>query len=214
MVERPVRRTDSPRVTTFWQEHQVGGPYESVEESALALLHRDALYRDLPRLMPTRQRDKTVLDYGCGPGHDTLLFLRDGARHVYYADISLQALSTTTARLGMHGYTNATPLVLPQKLPVVDHVHCAGVLHHIEDPMRALCDMRAALKPGGEARVMVYDGELSPHTQSEVPITEWWTPNEFLQMCAEAKFVGEHVGSYSCPAEWRPDCWAACYRLT
>jgi 2-polyprenyl-3-methyl-5-hydroxy-6-metoxy-1,4-benzoquinol methylase len=95
-----------------------------------------------------------------------------------------------------------------------DHIHCAGVLHHTEDPERILRDFRRMLNPGGEARVMIYDGDRSTHSQSEVPITEWWTEDEFTDMCHTAAFRAEYVGGYDCSAPWRPDCMAACYRLT
>lgn len=203
-------------MTTFWQEHQVGGPYATVEESENALTARDELYPGLTQLMPVDLPGKTILDYGCGPGHDTILFLRHQAAHVYYADISALALKTTSKRLEMHGLQKrATPLFADEdELPIVDHVHCAGVIHHVHDPIGVLRKLRTALRYGGEARVMVYDGDISTHSQSEVPITEWWTKKEFLSLVQEAGFAGEWVGSYSCPAEWRPDCHAACFRLT
>ena len=202
-------------MTTFWQEHQVGGPYESVEESERGLDERMRMYPTLLDLMPVDYPGSTILDYGCGPGHDTILFLRHRARHVYYADISWQALKTTTDRLYMHDLTgHATPLFADDdRMPLVDHVHCAGVIHHVADPIGVMLKLRRALREGGEARVMVYDGELSPHTQSEVPITEWWTHKEFLALAREAGFSGEYLGSYPCPADWRPDCQAACYAL-
>jgi SAM-dependent methyltransferase len=199
--------------TAYWQEHQVGGPYETLEESNAALQERAALYLYLYDLMPVSFPGKTILDYGCGPGHDTLLFCLNGAGHVFYYDISPLALEIVEQRLELHGLANrASPAgALPAK---VDHVHCAGVLHHTEDPLGILKTLRASLKPGGEARVMVYDGDRSEHTQSEVPITLWWTEQEFAYLCHLAGFDAEQVGHYECSALWRPDCYAACYRLT
>lgn len=202
-------------MTTFWQEHQVGGPYSSLEESQVALDDRLSLYPTLLDLMPVHFPGQTVLDYGCGPGHDTLLFLLNGARKVYFADVSWQALQTTNDRLQMHGQrAHASPVLLPDDLPAVEHIHCAGVLHHISDPIGALTDMREALQEEGEARVMVYDGDSSTHSRSDVPITEWWTRKEFLALAREAGFKGKYVGSYECSSEWRPNCQAACYSLT
>lgn len=203
-------------MTAYWQEHQVGGPYADAEESEQALEARALLFPALYDLMPVCYPGQTILDYGCGPGHDTILFLRNLARHVYYADASWLALKTTNERLKMHGLEgHATPLFADDvgDFPPVDHVHCAGVLHHVSDPIGALLKMRRALRTGGEARVMVYDGEKSTHSQSDVPITEWWTHKEFLALAREAGFKGKYIGSYPCSSPWRPDCHAACYVL-
>jgi SAM-dependent methyltransferase len=206
-------------VETFWAQNQVGGPYDTAEESFLALNERAAMYPDLETLMPTDCEDMTVLDYGCGPGHDTLLFLAGGARHVYYADISAQAIATTTRRLALHGYPSAwaTPVLVhdhgPIRLPSVDRVHCAGVLHHVTHPLKVLVAIRRALNPDGDLRLMVYSGDTSEHTQSAVPVTRWWTRQQMMALVEAAGLEGMYMGSYPCPAPWRPDCNADCYWL-
>ena len=195
----------------FWTENQVGGPYKTRRESLAALAERMLLYPTLLELMPVDYPDQTVLDYGCGPGHDTILFCQHGAGHVFYYDISLLALEIVDARLEMHGLADhASPSDLTQR---VDHIHCAGVLHHTEDPDRILERFRRLLNPGGEARVMIYDGDRSKVSQSKVPITMWWTEKQFTELCSESGFDAEYVGGYDCSAPWRPDCMAACYRL-
>jgi hypothetical protein len=139
-------------------------------------------------------------------------FLNNGAHHVYYADISWKGLDATTKRLKFHGFgSHATPLFADDELPAVDHVHCAGVLHHMFDPEGALLRLR---RVAPTARVMIYDGKLSQPSQSLVPITEWWTPKQFIRMCDDAGWEAVYVGSYECSAEWRPNCWAACFSLT
>jgi SAM-dependent methyltransferase len=206
-------------VETFWAEHQVGGPYDTFEASMEALNQRAALYPTLDELMPTDCEDMTVLDFGCGPGHDTILFLNGGARHVYYADISAQAIATTARRIALHGYPAAcaSPVIVrdhgPLKLPSADRVHCAGVLHHVTHPIRVLTALRRAVNPGGDLRLMVYAGDTSPHTQSDVPITRWWTREQMMTLAQAAGLDGRYVGSYPCPAPWRPDCDADCYWL-
>lgn len=200
-------------MTTFWQEHQVAPPPRSLEESEQQLDDRVLLFPTLYDLMPVDYPGQIILDYGCGPGHDTILFLRNHARKVYFADVSWKALQTTNDRLNMHGLRKrAYPILLPEDLPIVDHIHCAGVLHHVDDPIDILWDLRRSC-PNGETRVMVYDGDLSEHSQSDVPITEWWTQKEFLALVKESEFEGEYVGSYPCSSPWRPDCHAACYSL-
>jgi SAM-dependent methyltransferase len=200
--------------TAFWTEHQVGGPYVTLEESQQGLAERQLRYPQLLDLMPVEFPGKTVLDYGCGPGHDTILFCQHGAGHVFYYDISPLALEIVDTRLEMHGLADrASPVERPW-VPMVDHIHCAGVLHHTEDPLGILRDFRKILKPGAEARVMIYDGDRSKKTQSNVPITKWWTEGEFRLMAHLAGLDARQVGFYECSAPWRPDCYAACYSLT
>jgi ubiquinone/menaquinone biosynthesis C-methylase UbiE len=202
--------------TVFWSQNQVGGPYASLEESQEALAVRQALYPTLLDLMPVEFPGKTILDYGCGPGHDTILFAQHGAGHVFYYDISPMALEIVDTRLDMHGLADrASPIYQHNySWPMVDHVHCAGVLHHVEDPMKVLKDMRYVLKDGGDARVMIYDGDRSKHTQSKVPITNWWGESEFGYMAHLAGFDYDQVGHYDCSSPWRKQCFAACYHLT
>jgi SAM-dependent methyltransferase len=208
----------STAVETFWAEHQVGGPYETVGESVAALNARRALYPTLELLMPTDFPGKTILDYGCGPGHDTVQFLENGAEFVYYADVSPLALLTTERRLQLHGLADkAKPVLTPDGerpvLPTVDHVHCAGVLHHVTAPRLVLNALGRALREDAELRLMVYDGGKSLQTQSEVPVTRWWTREQVLRMAERAALEAEYVGGYDCSAEWRKNCMAACYRM-
>ena len=197
--------------TDFWQVHQVAECPPNREASVQMLLDRVMKFPGLLDLMPVNFPGKKILDFGCGPGHDTLCFLEYGAAHVWFVDISWQALDTTSRRLRYHGISDmATALFADDDLPEVDHFHSAGVLHHMQDPLGALMRLRLAANTG---RVMVYDGEKSEHSTSLVPITEWWTHKQFIKMCAEAEWAAEYVGSYECSAEWRPNCWAACYAL-
>ena len=197
--------------TEFWQKNQVGDAPTSYEESVDQLSRRAAQFPELNQLMPTHFPGKTILDFGCGPGLDTIQFLTNGARHVYYADVSWKALSSTNDRLKLHGLrSEATPLFADDPLPAVDHVHCAGVLHHMHDPFNALLRLRRC---SPSARIMVYDGKRSEHSTSLVPITEWWTPKEFMALCDDAGWEASYEGSYECSSEWRPNCYAACYSL-
>lgn len=206
-------------VEAFWAEHQVGGPYPTLKASIEALLDRKEKFPALEELMPTNQPGKVVVDYGCGPGHDTILFLENDAAHVHYADVSELALRTTRERIRAHRYQDrATGLRVRDdeitRLPKADHIHCAGVLHHVSNPFAVLRTLRDALNRDGEIRLMVYSGGRSPHTQSEVPITRWWSVMDIRRMASLVKLDAEHVGSYPCAAPWRPDAYADCYRLT
>jgi SAM-dependent methyltransferase len=207
-------------VSAFWGETVLAGPFRTAKESRASLHARLDLYPNLLDLMPVDAPGLTVLDYGCGPGHDTLLYLTLGrAGFVYYADISEKALTITEHRLRLHRINgDGKPIAVADggrpALPRVDRIHCAGVLHHASNPREILGAFRKALILDGDVRLMVYDGELSEHTQSDVPITNWWTQDDVYSMAVEAGFTFmEYRGSYECSSPWRPNCYAACYRL-
>jgi len=199
-------------LTVYWETHHVPVRYGTLEESQRSLRERALLFPSLLELMPIDFPDKIILDYGCGPGHDTILFCEAGAGHVFYYDTSAPQLEIVDRRLELHGLEMRASPVERGELPLVDHVHCAGVIHHMEDPLSGLKDIRYAMKEDADAAIMVYDGELSLRTQSEVPITHWWTPLEFRYLCRLAGLDAKPVGSYPCSAPWRPDCYAACFQ--
>jgi trans-aconitate methyltransferase len=193
----------------------VGGPYPTVEASSRALRERALEYPDLHQFMPTDDAvGMTVIDYGCGPGHDTILFLLGGADRVRAYDKSQMALDTTRARLTAHGLARCATVHFPGvPLPKADRVHCAGVLHHIADPHPVLVRLAKALRPDAHLNLMVYDGDESEHWQSDVPVTHWWTKRQVADMAAKAGLEGQYVGGYPCEAPWRQNCVAACYRM-
>lgn len=199
--------------TDFWSANQVGGPYDTLEKSRKGLAARAALFPALEQLMPTAFSGVTVLDYGCGPGHDTIQFA-ENRNFVFYTDVSPLAIRYTLERIKAHNLQRQTAYIKPFQFVDVDYIHCAGVLHHIEEPLPVLQHFRRLLHVSGAARVMIYDGDRSQHSQSKVPVTYWWGEAEFTLLAEEAGFDVEYLGSYECSAVWRPNCYAACYRLT
>ena len=110
---------------------------------------------------------EVVLDYGCGPGDDTVgLLLYSGASQVIGVDISARALALARRRIALHAIDerrvhlirigDAGP-VIPLDDSSVDVVHCSGVLHHTSDPGSILREFHRILKPQGRAQVMVYN---------------------------------------------------------
>jgi len=104
-------------------------------------------------------RGRDVLDVGCGQGIDLIRFARGGARvtgidltprHVELARQHLEAL-------GLEGVVfegDAERLPFPDDS--FDIVSSNGVLHHTPDMEAALREIRRVLRPGGEARLIVY----------------------------------------------------------
>ena len=153
------------RSIAHWSKHQVADvPLDVTAEQSLSMLEtRNVTYPGLEDLMPTDFPDKTILDFGCGPGHDTIQFLLSGAERVYAVDISPKAIAMTRARARAHDVDGRLYTVLigdkPWEPGPVDHVHTAGVIHHVTAPVKTLKQLKRCLKPNAEIRMMVYSSE-------------------------------------------------------
>jgi SAM-dependent methyltransferase len=183
---------------------------------------------------------KTVLDFGCGPGHDVIGFLLNGARHVYALDSSQKGRKALRARLRAHdaspgcmqpGLMEPRCSVLPASelpyVPLVDHIHCAGVLHHLADPSAALRMLARALKPEAEIRMMVYSAESQFVQETcggdleefqrvidhDAPIARAWTKAEVKLLAAEANLSATYLGSYRIPSETEGPGLSTCWSL-
>lgn len=100
-------------------------------------------------------RGKTVLDFGCGNGENTILLVRRGAR-VLSMDISTASVKVAEKRLEMNGLENgaefftgsAHDICLPDAS--VDVVFGMAILHHLDLKLAAK-EVFRVLKPGGRA---------------------------------------------------------------
>lgn len=212
-----------------WSVHQVADlPLDITAEQSLAAMEaRNAVYPGLLELMPTSQPGKVVLDFGCGPGHDVVGFLLGGAEYVFAYDVSPKALAMTEARARAHGFSN---FEVASTLPVhdFDHIHTAGVIHHIPDPDRVLYELGDYLANGAEIRMMVYSSESDFYQRiagadpavfarladGEAPVTVAWSSKEVVRMCAAAGLRAAYRGSYRHPGEISGPGLSACWSLT
>jgi SAM-dependent methyltransferase len=168
-VERLVE-AESTAVDSYWTGHLVNSRrFDSAEDSERYLQWRFdeyPLYRELAGLYGDHAGE-TVLDYGCGPGDDlTGYALHSGAERLIGLDVSATALDLAAHRLALHGIEPARVRLgqvrdgvaaIPLDDDSVDHVHCAGVLHHTSAPETLLAEIHRVLKPGGRGMVMVYN---------------------------------------------------------
>jgi SAM-dependent methyltransferase len=104
---------------------------------------------------------RDVLDAGCGMGRNSLWAARWGARSVVAIDEAELALAA--ARQTLAGVPNArverhSIYALPWR-GAFDLVFCVGVIHHLEEPRRALASLLATLRPGGRLLVWLYGYE-------------------------------------------------------
>lgn len=106
-------------------------------------------------------KGKRVLDAGCGMGRNSVWPLAWGAESLVafdFDDRSIAAAKRTLAK-----FPNATVEKHDiHDLPWQNEFDIAfsiGVIHHLEDPKKALAEMVDALKPGGTLLVWVYSRE-------------------------------------------------------
>lgn len=107
------------------------------------------LCKTVPGFMDQFQ-DKTVLDFGCGYGWQTLAMVQRGARQVVGVDIVLADKAAENAAAA--GCTDRTRFyhTLPSELRgTFDLVLSCRSFEHFSDPAAVLREMREAAAPGG-----------------------------------------------------------------
>lgn len=112
-----------------------------------------------------------ILDVGCGQGIDLVEYARAGARatgidltprHVELARSHIAAMDLQASVL------DGDAEQLPFEAASFDRVSSNGVLHHTPDMSTALREIRRVLRPGGEARIAVYNRRSFHYWLSQV----------------------------------------------
>jgi len=196
-------------IDRYWNEWVVRSePFSSAQESEAYLEWRFGKYpffRDLTGLWGDHAGE-TILDYGCGPGHDLVgLLLNARPNKVIGLDVSRKALALAKHRLRLHEIPSSSyelrriadkDPVLPVDSASIDFVNCQGVLHHVSDPLRTLRELRRVLKDSGRGVVMVYNREsLYFHLYAA-----------YVRMIVQGRFVGLSVDAAFTGSTDGPDC--------
>ncbi|HUO24165.1 MAG TPA: class I SAM-dependent methyltransferase [Candidatus Aquilonibacter sp.] len=104
-------------------------------------------------------RSLKVLEIGVGMGADYLEWLKAGA-HATGIDLSAASLEGARLRCRLAGYTPDLQVADAENLPFpaesFDVVYSYGVMHHSPDTASCIREAWRVLKPGGQARIMVY----------------------------------------------------------
>lgn len=118
------------------------------------------------RIIPFAElRGRAVLEIGCGMGLHNELMTSAGAR-VTAIDISDTSVEATCKRAALKGYAcdvrqgDAAAMDFPDGS--FDFVWSWGAIHHAATTGRIVRQIHRVLKPGGQARVMVYNLEGMP----------------------------------------------------
>lgn len=114
----------------------------------------------MPEVMGFNQfAGQSLLEVGCGMGTDLLQFARGGAR-VTGVDLTPRSVEISRNHLTLYGQAGDFVLTDGEQLPFAnesfDVVYSNGVLHHTPDTAGAVNELHRVLRPGGQARVMLY----------------------------------------------------------
>jgi SAM-dependent methyltransferase len=120
--------------------------------------HEEQFRRWTPHFSPEDWAGKSFLDVGCGMGRNSYWPLRYGAARGVAVDIDSRSIAA--ARRTLREFPQAeVALSSAYELPYRDEfdiVFSIGVLHHLDDPQRAVSNMVRAAKPGGVVLIWVY----------------------------------------------------------
>lgn len=140
-----------PDAAQLAQEHWNATPLYSTEGQR---------YREYPWLYDAAEFRKhageKVLEVGCGTGTDLLQFAKHGSVATG-VDITSSHVELARARLANRAQVYMADM---RRLPFIgnsfDYVYSHGVLHHSDEPTRAVREMLRVLRPGGRINVHVY----------------------------------------------------------
>lgn len=203
----------------YWTKHNVTLHHEfSTKEESLEYFNwRNDQYFNYIELMPVAGFDgKSVLDYGCGPGHDLIGFGTFSAcKCLVGVDVSSSSVAESRSRLALHGIEAETMVLdrdivrLPFEDATFDHIHSSGVLHHTPGPLAILKELRRILKPGGSMNVMVYNYDslwMHLYVAYKRSIVEGLHQGESLRDQFRHSTDGENCPISNC---YRPNEWVA-----
>lgn len=115
-------------------------------------------------------KGKKVLEIGVGLGADHQRFAEAGAE-LYGIDLTERAVKHTRTRLSEFGLQSQLAVGDAEQLDfpdgMFDWVFSWGVLHHSPNTVKAISEVHRVLRPGGEARIMIY------HSRSALGLMLW-----------------------------------------
>ena len=148
-------------VRGFWNAEPCGSRYlEGAEDLEAHARARYALEPYIPEFAQfATSRNLRVLEIGVGMGADYLQWLRAGAIATG-VDLSSASLERARRRCEAAGLQPDLRLADAEHLPFPDNsfdvVYSYGVMHHSPDTPQCIREAWRVLKPGGEARIMLY----------------------------------------------------------
>lgn len=152
-------------VQQFWNENPCGSKFAQLEVGSVEFFkqieaHRYQTEWHIPAMAEfSRWQGQKVLEVGCGMGTDAVQFARAGANYTGI-DLTPRAIELVRQRFAQENLVGNLQNADAENLPFPDNsfdlVYSHGVLHHTPDTQRAINEVHRVLKPGAEARIMLY----------------------------------------------------------
>ncbi|MDX6578146.1 MAG: hypothetical protein QOE96_4099 [Blastocatellia bacterium] len=149
--------SEDPCGAVYGREHEFGTRefFDAVER------HRYTEYAPwMPEVMGFKDfAGARLLEVGCGMGTDLLQFARGGAL-VTGVDLTPRSIQISQQHFAVYGASGEFAISDGEHLPFADEsfdvVYSNGVLHHTPDTADVVSEVHRVLRPGGQARVMLY----------------------------------------------------------
>jgi SAM-dependent methyltransferase len=136
-----------------------------------------------------------LLEVGCGMGTDLLQFARGGAK-VTGIDLTPRSIEISRRHLALYDHRGDFAVADCECLPFADAsfevAYSNGVLHHTPDTAGAVREIHRVLRPGGQARVMLYH-RGSWAFLSQVVLRYGILHGEFLRGNSPAEIMSKYV---------------------
>jgi ubiquinone/menaquinone biosynthesis C-methylase UbiE len=152
-------------VKDFWNRGSCGEVYatgtsenEYYDTHAIARYDLEPYIRDFARFSEGKGKD--VLEIGVGMGADHVEWARSRPNSLTGLDLTPRAIEHTKKRLDVYGLPSQLQVADAELMPFKDNsfdvVYSYGVLHHSPDTQQAINEVFRVLRPGGSARIMIY----------------------------------------------------------
>jgi SAM-dependent methyltransferase len=191
------------RAREQWREDPAGAVYGSKYEFGTREFfdeverHRYQEYAPwMPEVMGFNDfAGQRLLEVGCGMGTDLLQFVRGGAK-VTGVDLTPRSIEISRHHLSLYGHRGQFAIADCEHVPFddgsFDVAYSNGVLHHTPDTAGAVSEIHRVLRPGGQARVMLYHrGSLA--YWSQVVVRYGILRGEFLRGSSTADIMSKYV---------------------
>jgi Methylase involved in ubiquinone/menaquinone biosynthesis len=153
------------QVKDFWNDASCGENLYLKGEDEIAQFNNQlkVRYELEPFILPFAEfekfKGKKVLEIGVGLGADHQMWAQSGAI-MSGCDLTERAVEHTSRRMKLLNLQSELRTADAENLPYADAsfdaVYSWGVIHHSPNTPKAASEIYRVLKPGGEARVMIY----------------------------------------------------------